>query len=103
MGVDYDAAGGIGIRITPEILEKLGYNEEDDEGISEFLDNHKLGVLYTSYGDAYQGEFEYAWIVKCKKYLDVVKNIPEFLSKLNAVGFNFTEEDLEAIVEINIW
>jgi len=103
MGVDYNAAGGVGIRISDEILEKLGYNEEEDDSICDFLDNLSLKIPYTSFGDSYQEEYKYAWIIKGGKYLDVVKNIPEFLSKLNSKGFNFTEEDLEVIVEIHIW
>ena len=101
MGVDYEASGGIGIRITEDHLKFLGLKEEYSR--EEFLDNISP-VEYTTFGSCYSdNSLEHAWIVPGHKYTDVVKNIPDFLSKLNSKGFNFTEADLEVIVELYIW
>ena len=102
MGVDYDAVGGIGIRVTKERLQKLGYNEDDND-VSSFLDD-VVGVTYSEYGSCYsENSLEYAWMVPGSKYLECVKNIPEFLKELNDKNLNVTEEDLEIIEEIFIW
>jgi len=104
MGVDYDAEGGIGIRITEEHLKILGWNEDYEFSVSEFLDENSP-CEYITFGSCYSrsDSIEYAWIVDGRKYLDIVKNVNDFLSKLNSKGFNFTEDDLELIVELYVW
>lgn len=99
MGVDYDASGGIGIRITEEVLSILGYNS-DDISIDEFIDS--FGITYTSYGNCYTEEINYAWVMKERNFLKCIEQADDWINELNRAlnhKYSLNKEDLEVIVE----
>ena len=103
MGVDYDAVGGIGIRVTDEVLDALGYK---DERVEDFLDDRlaNTSVSYIEFGSCYSKDsIEYALVVEATKYSEIVKSVPKFLEDLRNLGLNCSESDLVIISELYEW
>lgn len=106
MGVDYSACGGIGIYVTEKMFEtiKNKYNLSNDLSKEDILDESGVYV-YTKYGSYYSKDsIQYAFIIEGDTYLDIVKEVPNFLNSINSkLDLNLTEKDLILIVEGLIW
>lgn len=100
MGVDFDAEGGLGIRITKDILDKLHYDEAKED-MEDFIE--KQGIPYIHFGSYYSGEVDYAFVVEGETYKEIKANIPSFIGILQSKDIHITEDDLELIAELLIW
>lgn len=106
MGVDYDRIGGIGIELTNDMMRSLCINsdipdEEWEDDPDYCLDRLKLN--YERAGSEYSGEIYYYLLVKGDTFIEVNKNIPEFIEKLDLFGIDVKVEDLKVISDLYIW
>lgn len=103
MSVEYEAVGGIGIRVPNSFLGAYIYKTDMDE--SDAL--NKIGVTYITYGSAYvSGDTKFAWVMPYDKYSECVEHANEWVNELNRkIGNNgkYTKYDLEVISELFIY
>lgn len=106
MGIDYDGVGGIGIEIDEDVHLKLIENgvftddewDEDRDGCLEELD-----ILYQQAGNAYSGDVTFYLFVEGENLIEINRNAPKFIDKLNAVGINITIDKLKVISETFVY
>ena len=106
----YRAIGGIGLRVTLDILKVIGYNEfieglnmKKSDWIADFLcalECTEGGVNFDTY--EYDGGSNYVWLVPGKTLIEVDENIPEFIESFKKLGHTVRREDLEVISELYI-
>lgn len=102
MSVDYDGVGGVGLRVTDAIVEKLIehglFTEADyEKDVSSCLE--KIKLPYSVYGNAYSGDIDYALFVKGTKLSEIYENAPKFIARLEELGISMEADDLEVICE----
>lgn len=100
MGVDYDGIGGIGVKITDEIVNDLIKSGCIKESGDLCLDN--IGISYKTAGCTYSGDCRYYWIVKGENLYEVNTNSQIFIEKLKKIGIEVTTKDLIVIEDICI-
>lgn len=106
MGVDYEGIGGIGIRLTDDMVDQAvdkGFFDHDewDDCNNECLD--KLGILYVGAGCALSGEVHYYFMVDGETYKELKDNIPKFVDEYNKIFKEISEDDLQVISDILMW
>jgi hypothetical protein len=106
---------GIGIRLTEDMLCKIGFDEylktvleemeeKDDHNdynkydmLCDFFNRFDLLLNIKGIGNSLSDTICYVLLITEKKYVYAIKKIPNFLAKLNAAGITCTENDLEII------
>ena len=114
MGVDYDACGGVGFRVSKEqILNATKkadmYCDDLSDDYPTMLDRifrqYRKDLCYISYGSCYSGEIDYAVIIKSKNNtLGAVLEVKDkFVENFNSIfGTSYVDTDLEIIQELFI-
>ena len=106
MGVDYDGVGGIGVKVSDQMIWSLlatdAFSEEDWEEDPDYcLDS--LVVPYQTAGSCYNGEdLTYYLLIEGSTLKDINENAPKFLDKLKSMGIESSPEDLIVISDIFI-
>ncbi len=107
MGVSYNVVGGVGIKITEDIIDTLidngAFSEEDweeygNECVDEFFDYECKTA-----GNACFGETTQYLLIEGDTLADVNSNSANFIKKLNKKGLKITKEDLIIISEHYIY
>lgn len=103
MGVDYSPVGGVGILLTEDMEEILikQVNDGEYDDIDSVLD--ELEFSYDMYGNSLSDNPSYCLLVNGTTLIDINKNAPDFIKKLNDLGINISLEDLKVIEELHIW
>jgi|GEM_PF-6478644 len=106
MGVDYNGVGGIGIKVTDDIICELIENgtfiEEDwDDDPDECLND--IGLAYASAGNCYSGDTYYYWFVSGKNLDEINANANGFIKKLDDLGIRVTTKDLMVIEDLHVY
>lgn len=104
MSTDYDGVGGIGIKVTEEMIKKFiklkFFTKEDwDDEAEDCLDT--LGLVYRFGGSYCEYENVY-FFVEGDNLKEINKNSTKFLNTLKSMGINLNEEDLKVIEDILI-
>lgn len=108
MGVDYDGVGGIGIKLTDEMIEyaidKGVFTEEEwDDDPCECLFDLDC-VNFASAGNSYAGEHEFYLSVPGLTLKDINTNAFSFVEKVKEYfGVDITVDDLKVISDIYIY
>lgn len=101
-----EPVGGIGIKITDEMIKNLietgAMTEEDWEDANKDVLPSDLFFWSEVAGNSYTDEYRYYLLVPANTYLDVKNNINMFISKLAEYNINITEEDLMVINDVLI-
>ena len=104
MSVDFDAVGGVGIRVPESILEAVA-NDMDEELVSREDVMESMDVEYITYGNAYSGVIHYAWVIPSDSMRYCEEHVTEWIDDLNkklGVCGKYTTNDLEVITETYI-
>ena len=103
MGIDYDGVGGIGIKVTDEIVETLIENkafteEEWEEDPYECCED--LDVEYAIAGNLMHDSGDMYLLVEGNTLDDINLNKDKFIEALDKVGVKITSKDLLVISEM---
>ena len=108
MGVDWDwyGVGGIGVKVTSDMIELLINNgvftdEEWEADKDECID--LLGILYSKAGNDYSGETYFYLFVDGKNLEEVNKNSKIFIEKLSQFGIILKEKDLIVVEDLCVY
>lgn len=110
MGIDYEASGGIGIRVSKNFFEEFRLNNQyyGSADNCEIMD--KININWIQFGNCFNGCMPYAWIISSDNFEKCINLAKEWLESLNArlseltsAWGNYRTEDLEVIYEILIW
>jgi len=107
VSIDYNGVGGIGIKVTDEILEFFKKNgiftdeDWDQDGHNECLS--KLDILYSVAGSSYSGKFRYYLFVEGKNLEEINKNSKQFIDKLAEYDLIIELKDLIVIEDLYIY
>ena len=105
MGVDYDAVGGVGIYVE-DYLDKFisaGVFTEEEWEDDPYECVEKLGVGFSTYGNAYSGEEGYALLVDGNNLDEVNRNVEAFILKLKPYDIHLQYSDIKVISEGHVW
>ncbi|QDB74096.1 hypothetical protein [Aeromonas phage 4L372D] len=107
MGVDYNGVGGIGVRLSPEMvktaIEKNMFTEEDWEE-DPIASVEVFQILYAQAGSAYSGKEWFYLFVDGNNLEEINNNSKDFLDKVNKMfDLKYTEKDLKVISDLYIW
>ncbi len=104
MSVGYDAVGGIGIEVTPDIRNKLcsAYNNLEDDMV-EILE--ATDFTYSEAGDgSYTGDDNTFYImVEGKTLGDIIENAKKVSKSLSEFGISISDKDFVVIEDIHVW
>jgi hypothetical protein len=107
VSVDYNGVGGVGIKITEEmiaiLIDRKLFTSEEWEG-----DKHScletLGIIYEEAGSgAYGGDQSFYLFVAGETLDSVIVNAPLFIEKLAGVGIAITKEEIVVISDLCMW
>lgn len=106
MSVDYSSVGGIGIKFTDEMKEKmidskLFTEDEWDDSESECME--EIGISYYTAGNSYSGNLWYYFLVEGSSLEEINKNVSEFISKFKQYNINISQNDLQVISDLHVW
>ena len=110
MGVDYEGVGGIGIKVTEEMVETMIakgiFSREDHETDSWCVIDgicKKYNMLYCEAGCCYSGDTYKYLFVKGDNLKEINKNKDEFKKSLKTLfGKKFKDSDLKVIEDIYV-
>jgi len=109
MGCEYQAVGGMGIRVTKSVEDciKRYFDNRPDfklydalEDLLEIEEFKEAKFSYIEYGDAVSEELKYALIIDEKYCEDIFSMVPQWVEAVNTLGILIYTEDLENIIEL---
>jgi hypothetical protein len=106
MGIDYSGVGGIGIKLTDEMVSLAVRNglftdeewEEDPLGCME-----EFGIEYDSAGNDFCDDSTYYLLVEGKTLNDINSNSTKFIDSLKIAGIEISKNELLVISDIHIY
>ena len=112
MSIDYSASGGVGFKITRDmLLESKTLKESDiekfDDSPSDFFDDLLKAscISYQEYGNSYSGDVNYMAVMSNANTLkEAIDNSDQFLKEFNErFGLNKQLCEIEIISEGHLW
>lgn len=110
MGVDFDAAGGVGFYVDDHIqkfLEDADFKEAwdygDYDGALALLVVNEL-CLYGQCGDCYNGDTSWFIVIDCSNLAETMEKVDKFMEHFNTnYGLDLKLSDINIIVESLLW
>ena len=105
MGIDYEGVGGIGIKLTKEIVKAAIKNDlftQEDWDECEYDCLEKFGMNFSLAGNSFSGNEEWYLFVPGDTLRAINNNAPRFVFKLQEVVPGLNVGDLRVISEMLI-
>lgn len=104
MGVDYSPVGGVGIKVTDKIKNKLRVaNNGDGDDITEILDSLELPYAQAGDGNYSGNDNDFYLKVEGETLVEINSNAPAFIEKLKGYNVDISLNDLIMIEDLHVW
>jgi hypothetical protein len=101
MSIDYEGVGGIGIKLTDDLIKKLiekniFTKDEWKEDAYECLE--RLNIYYQQAGNVFIGIYDWYLMVDGYNLKEINENVDQFIIDIkNKIGIDLTLSDLKVI------
>jgi hypothetical protein len=106
MGVDYTPVGGLGVKVTDDMVEKFIASEEFT--LNEWKDDpyfclEELGFIYAETGNSYTGrDQDFYLFIDGDNLAEILENVDDFIGDLANFGIHVTNADIKVVEELCI-